>query len=175
MRGQRPFPPYRVEVNVSADRPEVALILDQSGFEAALGEVARSAMPLRVPVGVTGDEVLHAPRQVRLGRTEEKEEVVGHERETQQVPTEPPDRLLQSLEEPLVITLVLEDGSPEVATGHHVMDRAGIFDPQRSGHGLIISHGARPANRKPDMTSRQESLGKEDSWKLETFQMEPCG
>src|SRR5271157_3821275 len=175
MRGQRPFPLYRVEVNVSADRPEVALILDQSGFEAALGEVARSTMPLGVPVGVSGDEVLHAPRQVGLGRTEEKAEVVGHERETQQVPTEPPDRLLQSLEEPLVITLVLEDGSPEVATGHHVMDRAGIFDPQRSGHGLIISHGARPANRKPDMTSRQESLGKEDSWKLETFQMEPCG
>jgi hypothetical protein len=28
-----------------------------------------------------------------------------------------------------------------------VMDRAGIFDPQRSGHGLTISHGARPENR----------------------------
>ena len=27
-----------------------------------------------------------------------------------------------------------QDGSPEVATGHHVMDRAGIFDPQRSDH-----------------------------------------
>ena len=60
---------------------------------------------------------------------------------------EPPDRLLQSLEEPLVITLVLEDGPPEVATGHHVMDRAGIFYPQRSGHVLTISHGARPGNR----------------------------
>jgi hypothetical protein len=34
-------PPYRVEVNVSADRPEVALILDQSGLAAALGEAAR--------------------------------------------------------------------------------------------------------------------------------------
>ena len=129
--------------------PELA-ILDESGFEASLGEVARSAMPLHVPVGVTGDEVLHAPRQVGLGRTEEKVEVVGHERETPQVSTKPPDRLLQSLEQPLVVTLVLEDGAPEVATGHHVMDRAGIFDPQRSGHGPVlsqISHGARPGNR----------------------------
>ena len=25
------------------------------------------------------------------------------------------------------------------------------------------------------LTSREESSGKEDSWKLETFQMEPCG
>ncbi len=67
MRDQGPLPPYRVEVNVAIDRPEVALILDQSGFEAALGEVVRSAMPLGVPVGVTGDEVLHAPRLVGLG------------------------------------------------------------------------------------------------------------
>src|SRR5271157_4083937 len=58
------------------------------------------------------------------------------------------------LEQPLVVTFVLEDGSPEVATGHHVMDRAGIFDPQRSGHGPILSHGARPEHRKPDPTPR---------------------
>src|SRR5271157_1939950 len=154
MRGQRPLPPYRVEVNVATDRPEVALILDQNGFEAAMGEVARSTMPLGVPVGVTGDEVLHAPRQVGLGRTEEKLEVVGHEHETQQVPTEPPHRLLQSLEQPLVITLVLEDRPPEVATGHHVMNRAGVFDPQWSGHEPILPHGARRENRKPALTPR---------------------
>src|SRR5271166_6350012 len=29
--------------------------------------------------------------------------------------------------------------------------------------------------RKDELTSRQESSGKEDSRKLETFQMEPCG
>ena len=28
---------------------------------------------------------------------------------------------------------------------------------------------------KRELTSRQESSGKGDSWKLETFQMEPCG
>ncbi len=127
--------------------PELT-ILDESGFEASLGEVARSAMPLRVPVGVTGDEVLHAPRQVGLGRTEEKAEVVGHEHETQQVPTEPSDRLLQSLEQPLVITFVLEDAPSLDATGHHVMDRARVFDPQWSGHGPILPHGARRENRK---------------------------
>jgi hypothetical protein len=110
-------------------------------------------MPHGVPVVVSGDEVLHAPRQVGLRRTEEEVEVVGHEHETQQVPTEPPDRLLQSLEQPLLVTLVLEDGSPEVATGHHVMDSAGIFDPQRSGHGPLLSHGARPDHRKPDPTT----------------------
>ena len=73
-------------------------------------------MPLGVPVGVSGDEVLHAPRQVGLRCTEQEVEVVGHEHETEQVPIEPPDRLLQSLGQPLIVTLVLEDGSPKVAT-----------------------------------------------------------
>ena len=80
--------------------------------------------------------------------------MVGHERETPQVPTKPPDRLLQSLEEPLVVTLILEDGPPLVATGHHVMDRAGVFDPQWSGHGPILPPGARRENRKPALTPR---------------------
>src|SRR5271157_5570827 len=148
MRGQRPFPPLRVEVNVSAHGPEVALMLNQSGFEAALGEVARSPMPLGLPVGVSGNEVLHAPRQVGLRRSQEEVEVVGQEHETEQVPTEPPDRLLQSVEQPLVVRLVLEDGSPEVATGHHVMDRAAIFDPQWSGDSTT---GNREAVIRPEV------------------------
>jgi hypothetical protein len=43
---------------------------------------------------------------------------------------------------------------PANPAGHHVMDRAGIFDLQRSGRGPILSHGARLENRKPDLTPR---------------------
>jgi len=60
------------------------------------------------------------------------------------------------VEQTLVVRLVLENGSPEVATGHHVMGRARMFDPQRSGHGPTVSHGARPDNRKPDLTPRSQ-------------------
>ena len=35
--------------------------------------------------------------------------------------------------------------------------------------------GSDQSNLKLGLTSRQESSGKEDSRKLETFQMEPCG
>ena len=56
-------------------------------------------------------------------------EVVWHEHETQQLATQPPARFLQSVEQPMVVTLVLEDGSPEAATGYRGMDRAGLFDP----------------------------------------------
>ena len=143
-------------MNVTADRPEVPLILDQSRLEAALGEMARPPMPLGVPVGVSGDQVLHAPSS-RLRSTKEQVDMVGHECETQHVPTETADGLLQSLEQALVIVLVLEDCSPQVSMGHHVMDRARVFDPQRSGHDPMRSHGAPPENRKPGLTPRSPS------------------
>jgi hypothetical protein len=112
-------------------------------------------MPLGEPVGGSGDEVLHARRQVGLRCTEEEVEAAGHEEETEQVPTEPPHRLLQRLEQPLVVRLVHEEGAPEVATGHDVRDRAGVFDPPRSGHGPIRSPGARPENWKPGPIPRR--------------------
>lgn len=43
-------------------------------------------------------------------------DVVGPEHEAEQAPTEPPDRRLPSLVQPLVVTPVLEDGSPVIAT-----------------------------------------------------------
>jgi len=118
------------------------------GGDASDEFVRRSTQVEQRPVPPESSTV--APEPV-----EQEVDGVGHEHETEQVQPEPPDRLLQSLEQPPEVTLVLEDGSPEVATEHHVMDRAGIFAPQRSGHGPIISHGARPENRKPDLTSRQ--------------------
>ncbi len=67
-------------------------------------------------------------------------------------------RLLESFEQQLVVTRVLEDGSPGVATGRRVVDRAGVFEPRRFGHRPIGSHGARPKNRKPDLTPPGPSL-----------------
>jgi len=43
-----------------------------------------------------------------------------------------------------------------------------VFSEKKTGVSLFFQG-------KNELTSRQESSGKEDSWKLETFQMEPCG
>ena len=75
-------------------------------------------------------------------------EVAGYEHETQQAPTEPSDRLLQSMKQPPVIRPVLEDATPEVGTGHYMTDRVEIFAPQRSAHTPIRSH--RGSSRKPE-------------------------
>jgi len=63
-------------------------------------------------------------------------------------------RAMSPLWLPLVILLVLEDGPSLAATGHHVIDRAGVFDPQWSGHGPRLPHGAHRENRKPALTPR---------------------
>src|SRR5208337_3727470 len=44
-------------------------------------------------------------------------------------------RAMSPLWLPLVILLVLENGPSLAATGHHVINCAGVFDPQWSGHG----------------------------------------
>ena len=38
----------------------------------------------------------------------------------------------------LVIEIAAEDGFASVATIHHVIDRAGIFDTQCTGHGMVL-------------------------------------
>ncbi len=43
------------------------------------------------------------------------------------------------------------------------------------GHLLCQALALHEAHAEIVLTSRQESSGKGDSWKLETFQMEPCG
>ena len=41
-----------------------------------------------------------------------------------------------------------------ISTGHHVVDRAGVFNPQWPGHPLILPARASPENRKPGPTPR---------------------
>ncbi len=68
---------------------------------------------------------MDGPFRGRLRRTEGEVEVDGEERKTEHAASEPPDRLLQFFEQPLAFSLVLENGSPIVATGHQLMDRTG--------------------------------------------------
>ena len=61
MSGQGNLATHRIQVDVPADRPEVALVLDQFALEPPLKEVSWPVMAFGVPVGIAGYEVLHAP------------------------------------------------------------------------------------------------------------------
>ena len=63
--------------------------------------------------------------------------------------TEPSDRLLESFEQQLVVTRVLEDGSPGVATGHRVVDRCRRHS-NRDGFGHRPMRITRGSPQKPE-------------------------
>jgi len=59
MLHERGLAPRRVQVQVAAYRPEVAVVFDQLAFEAPLKQVAGPLVPLGIPVRVAAQQVLH--------------------------------------------------------------------------------------------------------------------
>ena len=148
MIGERAFAPHGIEVDVAADGPEVALVLDQFTLKPALKCVPRTPMTSAAPVGVSGCEMLHSPREVGPWRPYQQVEVIGHQDKAEQVPSQPANNRFQALDEPLVVAVVAEHRLSGVAPRHHVVDRAGKFDPQGSSHALELSK--RKAYREPE-------------------------
>ena len=110
----------------------IALVLDQFTLEPALKCVPRTPMTSAAPVGVSGCEMLHSPREVGPWRPYQQVEVIGHQDKAEQVPSQPANNRFQALDEPLVVAVVAEHRLSGVAPRHHVVDRAGKFDPQGS-------------------------------------------
>ena len=138
MIGERAFAPHGIEVDVAADGTEVALVLDQFTLEPALKCVPRTPMTSAAPVGVSGCEMLHSPREVGPWRPYQQVEVIGHQDKAEQVPSQPANNRFQALDEPLVVAVVAEHRLSGIAPRHYVVDRAGKFDPQGSSHALSL-------------------------------------
>ena len=152
--GERAFAPHGIEVDVAADGPEVALVLDQFTLEPALKCVPRTPMMSAAPVGVSGCEMLHSPREVGPWRPYQQVEVIGHQDKAEQIPSQPANNRFQALAEPLVVAVVAEHRLSGVAPRHHVVDRAGKFDPQGSSHALSLASVRPTVNRKQGLTPR---------------------
>ena len=158
MIGERAFAPHGIEVDVAADGPEVALVLDQFTLEPALKCVPRTPMTSAAPVGVSGCEMLHSPREVGPWRPYQQVEVIGHQDKAEQVPSQPANNRFQALDEPLVVAVVAEHRLSGIAPRHHVVDRAGKFDPQGSSHALSLASVRPTVNRKQGLTPRSPRL-----------------
>ena len=76
----------RIEVDIPADGPIVALILDEFGPVPSLEQVPDSTMSSSMPDGIRREELLHAPRKIGARRLEEQVQVVLHEYEGEQFP-----------------------------------------------------------------------------------------
>src|SRR5437899_6333159 len=60
--------------------------------------------------------------------------MVGHEHVRIDAPSGFSARFGQGFEPALPILIVTDNGPPMIASGHHVIDRAGILNTQRPGH-----------------------------------------
>jgi len=79
-------------------------------------------------------------------------EVVGHQHEAEQLPAEPADRQSQSIDQALVVGLVVEDPLARMAPAHDMMDGARVLDSQRPAHSHSLTPRERCVNQKPDLT-----------------------
>jgi len=118
-------------VDIPAHLEEVALLFEEMPFETALEEVAAAAMAAIEVACIAAIEVLHAGRQVRLGRFHKEMVVVPHEHERMDPPSVGLDRPPQPVQP-------LHDVLPSVPARHDMVEGPGKFDPQRSGHTTIL-------------------------------------
>jgi hypothetical protein len=116
-------------------RLQVALVLDRPGLEAALEEVADSAVA-RVEGGRVGAvEALHSARQLRLAALDDEVEVVPHQAVRVHRPAERARETGEGHEEEAPIRVVHEDKAAVDATRGQVVDAVREEQSPQPGHG----------------------------------------
>ena len=105
-----------------------------SGGESPLEYMTGPAVPTYPPDGVTGEEPLHAAREIGLGSAEEEVEVVGHEDKGEELPAEQAGDAFQGIPPVLAIAVIADDVLTAVAACHDMMDRTREFKAQPAWH-----------------------------------------
>ena len=127
--------------------PRLIYSVTSAILEPALKCVPRTPMTSAAPVGVSGCEMLHSPREVGPRRPYQQVEVIGHQDKAEQVSSQPGNNRFKALDQPLVVAVVAEHRLSGVAPRHHVVDRAGRFDPQGSSHAPSLARVRPTVNR----------------------------
>ena len=94
-----------------------------------------AALPDTVPtLAESAEQPFHPRHQVRLRGFQQQMEMVADQHPRMHLPAMTRARLAQPSHEHRVIFLGLEDPLAPVTTGHHVIDRSGILEPQGPSH-----------------------------------------
>ena len=91
-------------------------------------------MTFGIPVGVSTEPVLHAGRQVGLGSSQEKVDVIWHPAIGDHVPRRALHFVSQTLCDPSIVTVVMKDGPATITARDDVVNRTGELQTRRSGH-----------------------------------------
>ena len=104
-------------------------------------------------LGVDAVQLPHADGQIPVGSLDQKMVMVGHEAVGVADPVVALVDVLEGVEEVQTIRVGLENGFLLVPAGGHMIDCAGVFDAERTGHGRTLAE--KRGNVKPqDLTPR---------------------
>ena len=121
----------------------MAFALHQDGLVAPLKQVADQAVaPIHV-LGVDAVQVPHSARQVALGGLEQQVEMIRHLAIRMHGEIESHASLAQHGHPGAPIVVILEDGRKPVAACSDVVERAGKFESQWSGHRSNVAAATR--------------------------------
>ncbi len=108
--------------------------------------MAAATVPPVEVARVTAAKVLHPGGEVGLGRLDKQMLMIGHQHKGVQSPAIGFHRPPQPVEPLFPIGIVTDDGLALVATRDHVVQGAGEFHPQRSGHLTSLAIALPPVN-----------------------------
>lgn len=126
--------PDRVEDDVSADREQVGVFLDEDRAVSRLEEMAKPPVAPVVPLRVDAVEVAHAEGKVPVRDFEQQVVVVVHQAVGVTEPLIPLDRSSEDCQERVTIVIVLDDRALLVSAGDHMNHCAGRTNAERSRH-----------------------------------------
>jgi len=89
-------------------------------------------------LGVNPQQPFHAAHQIRRWRLQDQVKMIAHQTVGVNLPPRLAARLPQRRQKPPPVSRIPKDALPLVPAIHHMINRARIFHPQRSGHGSIL-------------------------------------
>ncbi len=127
--------PNGIEHHIATEFEQMGLRFHQNRRESALQEMPYPLMPAIDGLGIGAVELPHASRERRPWGFEQQMIVVVHRAIGMAVPAETIDDVGQLLEEQRAVPIINHNILPGIATTRDMVDRAGIFQTQRTSHG----------------------------------------
>lgn len=133
--GSNYFCPYGVEEHIPAELEEVVVLIDDDRLESALENMASFLVSPVILLGVDAVEMLHATGKVAFRGFNDQVVMIVHQAIAMAYPVIPRDGLPHEVKEIYSVRITSEYLLPGIATGGDVVEGAGVFDAERTGHG----------------------------------------
>jgi hypothetical protein len=126
-------------MNISDERKEIAICVNQQGFVSSSEQGAIVAMQPVEPLGIDAIDMSHATRKVAMGGLNQQMIMIWHQAvgRNSEVPIFP--RLLNRLEEVFIIPFLSKDGFPPTSPVQDMIPGIGILNSKRPRHIAFLS------------------------------------